>query len=39
MPELSKKCKKKPCLGFGGFGALLRWKVDFDVFNYEEDFI
>ena len=20
------------CMGFGGFGALLRWKVDFDVF-------
>lgn len=25
------------CLGFGGFGALLRWKVDFEVFNYEDD--
>jgi len=25
------------CMGFGGFGALLRWKVDFDVFVVDDD--
>jgi len=25
------------CMGFGGFGALLRWKVDFDVFDEDDE--